>query len=80
MNLRHSKPIYWTAFWVGLLLLISACSTKKNRFTNRQYHRLNTKYNVMFNGQEALKMGETILSETIEDNFFDLLDVEPILL
>jgi len=33
---------------------------------------------VLFNGKEALKAGETILNEIYEDNFFEILPVEPI--
>ena len=80
MSTRITKPLFWGATGLVLAVLFGACSTKKNRFTNRQYHRLTTKYNVLFNGKEALQMGETILAETIEDNFFELLEVEPILL
>ncbi|NBR73592.1 MAG: hypothetical protein EBT72_04600, partial [Flavobacteriia bacterium] len=80
MSTRTTKQLFWGATGLVLAVLFGACSTKKNRFTNRQYHRLTTKYNVLFNGKEALQMGETILAETIEDNFFELLEVEPILL
>ena len=34
-------------------LLLTACSTKKDRFLNREWHALNTKYNVVFNGEMA---------------------------
>lgn len=45
---------------------------------NREYHTLTTKYNVLFNGKEAFSIGEEILSEAFEDNFYELLPVEPI--
>ena len=47
---------------------------------NRGYHSLNTKYNVLFNGKEAFKVGQSILEEAHDDNFFKLLEVEPIAL
>ena len=34
----------------------------------------------MFNGEEAFATGQTILDATVDDNFFELLEVEPILL
>ncbi|MGC6423045.1 MAG: hypothetical protein ACON47_00435 [Flavobacteriaceae bacterium] len=62
----------------GLAVLLTACSTQKNRFVNRQYHRLTTAYNVLFNGEEAFNIGKSILDASVEDNFFELLEVEPI--
>ena len=59
---------------------MTACSTSKNKFINREYHTLNTRYNVLFNGKEAFEIGEEILEKTYEDNFFELLPVEPITL
>jgi hypothetical protein len=47
---------------------------------NRQYHGINTKYNVLFNGEEALRVGEEILNATVEDNFFETIKTAPILL
>ncbi|MBT6160657.1 MAG: hypothetical protein HOH81_03050 [Flavobacteriaceae bacterium] len=45
---------------------------------NREYHALNTRYNVLFNGKEAFAVGERILAEAHEDNFFEILPIEPI--
>ena len=39
---------------------------------------MTTKYNVLFNGKEAFSVGEAILEEAFEDNFYELLPVEPI--
>ena len=47
---------------------------------NRGYHSLNTKFNVLFNGKEAFKVGQSILEQAHDDNFFKLLEVEPIAL
>ena len=66
---------------LGLIFfVVTSCSTQKNRFVNRQYHRLTTAYNVLFNGEEAYKVGKSILDASVEDNFFELLEVEPITL
>lgn len=68
-------------FIAGFLTLVCiSCSTSKNKFLNREYHTLNTRYNVLFNGKEALAVGEEILEKVHEDNFFELLPVEPITL
>ena len=47
---------------------------------NRGYHSLNTQYNVLFNGKEAFKVGQSILEQAHDDNFFEFLQVEPIAL
>ena len=61
-------------------LLFHGCSTQKNNLVNREYHALNTKYNVLFNGNEALAIGKAILFQNIEDDYLQILPVEPILL
>ena len=67
-------------FLVIFLVITTACSTSKNKFINREYHTLNTRYNVLFNGKEAFAIGLDILESVHEDNFFELLPVEPITL
>lgn len=57
-----------------------SCSTQKNNLANREYHALNTKFNVLFNGKEALAIGEAILYQNNQDNFLEVLPIEPILL
>lgn len=67
-------------FWI-LLLLVGiplSCSTSKKGLLNKEYHTLTTKYNVLFNGKEAYAIGESILSQAFEENFYELLPVEPI--
>ena len=58
--------------------MILSCSSTKKGLINREFHTLTTKYNVLFNGKEAFSIGEEILSEAFEDNFYELLPVEPI--
>ena len=64
----------------GIILMIWGCSTQKNKMLNRGYHSLNTKYNVLFNGKESFKVGQSILEQAYDDNFFEFLQVEPIAL
>ena len=59
---------------------IQACSTQKDRFLNREYHSINTKFNVLFNGKEALDIGIAILESQSQDNFLETLPVELITL
>ena len=39
---------------------------------------MNTKYNVLFNGENSFLIGKEILSKTYEDNFYEILPIEPI--
>lgn len=72
---------YFTLFFyvlTGVYLL--GCSTQKNQLIYREYHALNTKFNVLFNGQEALTIGQAILNQNQQDDFLSLLEIEPITL
>ncbi|MEO8234817.1 MAG: tetratricopeptide repeat protein [Flavobacterium sp.] len=59
-----------------LLLLVVACSTKKNSFVNRNWHALNSEYNVLYNGNVALELGINDLKTGYKDNFWEVLPVE----
>ena len=37
---------------------ITSCSRKKDKFLNRTWHSVNTKYNVLYNGTVALEAGK----------------------
>ena len=68
---------FYNLFIIGFIF---SCSTQNDKLLNRKYHTLNTKYNVLFNGKEALKIGESIIKATLEDDFYDILEIDPILL
>ncbi|UMB53269.1 tetratricopeptide repeat protein [Lutibacter sp. A64] len=61
-----------------LVLIVVGCSTKKDAFLNRNFHAVNTKYNILFNGHEALRAGLEQLNANYEDNFWERLPVEPL--
>ena len=65
-------------FFLFLVHLLYSCSTTKKTLLNREYHTLTTKYNVLFNGKEAFTIGKEILTNASEENFYELLPVEPI--
>lgn len=54
------------------------CSTKKDAFLNRSYHSVSTKYNILYNGDEALRIGLEQLNANYEDNYWERLPVEPL--
>jgi hypothetical protein len=72
--LKTSTYKYIILLVLGGLLI--ACSTKKNRFTNRAFHSTTTKYNVMYNGDLALEAGLKDLKNTYQDNYWEILPVE----
>lgn len=57
-------------------ILISACSTKKDAFINRNWHALNTKFNTLYNGNIAFEEGRESLNDTYRDNYWEVLPVE----
>ena len=59
-----------------LLIFIVACSTKKNSFVNRNWHAVNSEYNVLYNGGVALELGINDLKSGYKDNFWEILPIE----
>ena len=72
MKLRFSL------LFAGVLggILFNACSTKKDALLNRNWHALNTKYNVLYNGNLAFEEGREQLNATYQDNYWEILPVE----
>lgn len=63
----------------GFFLVVTiACGTKKNTFISRNYQALTTKYNVLFNGQEAFNEGINDINTNFKDDWFQILPIEPI--
>jgi len=61
---------------VCLLLILIACSVKKDKFINRNYHAVTTEYNVLYNGNLSLDKGLEDLKATYQDNFWEILPIE----
>jgi tetratricopeptide (TPR) repeat protein len=72
LKTRYSKYI----FVLGTVAFAIACSTKKDGFINRNYHAMSTKYNVMYNGNNALVAGVNELKANLRDNYWEILPVE----
>ena len=60
----------------GIALFLGACSTKKDAFVNRNWHALNTRYNVLYNGGLAFEEGRESLNDSYRDNYWEILPVE----
>lgn len=69
----HLRFSFFSAFAV---LLFLGCSTKKDAFINRNWHALNTKYNVLYNGNIAFEQGREELNASYRDDFWEVLPVE----
>ncbi len=61
---------------IGGVLFLIACSVKKDKFINRNFHAVTTEYNILYNGNIALNKGLTELQTTYQDNFWDILPIE----
>ena len=54
---------------VGFLIFLIACSVKKDKFINRNFHAVTTEYNVLYNGNIALDKVLDDLKATYKANF-----------
>lgn len=61
---------------IFMVVLLFGCSTKKDAFLNRNWHALNTRYNVLFNGNNAFDAGREQLRQEYRDNYWEILPVE----
>ncbi len=61
-----------------LLFYVVSCSTKKDAFLNRNYNALTTQYNILYNGGVAFQEGINEINSKYEDDFFELLPIEPL--
>ena len=64
--------------YISLLLVamvLSNCSTTKDRWINRQYHEMTAHYNAFFNGEEALKEAVSAFEKSEEYDFEALLPI-----
>jgi tetratricopeptide (TPR) repeat protein len=62
---------------ITLVLLVS-CSTRKDKWINRTYNSLTTKYNILYNGNLAFQEGLSQINQKHKDNFWEQLKIEPI--
>ena len=62
---------------VLVISVISSCSTRKNSFTNRTYHKATAWFNTLFNGQEAMDAKLNELQQSHTDDYFETLSVSP---
>jgi len=66
--LKNSNKIGY--FIIAIILVLVSCSTKKDKFLNRNFQALNTKYNVLFNGQMAYEEAKLSLDKSHVDKLY----------
>ena len=75
MKTKTNISYFAFSFVIIALLLLSSCSTRKNTFPNRAYHNTTARFNVLFNGKEAMKAGEAVLETKVKDNYTAILPI-----
>jgi len=75
MNILKYTSNFRFVLWGFILLLVVSCSTRKNNFATRTYHTITSKYNVNFNGKEALIKGISDLDKKKKDNYLEILPI-----
>lgn len=75
--MKNTLLLYFGAI-VLMAVAILGCTPNANTYYNRQMQPIVTKYNVLFNGEEAFRIGRQELLEIYEDNYDEILSVEPI--
>ena len=61
-----------------LFVAVYACSTKKDTILSRNYHAVTSKFNILFNGEEAFNKGIEGINDDYKDDWFQQLPIEPI--
>lgn len=59
------------------MFLFFSCSTSKDSIKNRAYHNMTSWFNTLFNGQEAMDQRLNELENSYQDDYFQVLRVEP---
>ena len=74
IKLNISFRVILTLLFVSLIA--TGCSRKKDKFLNRNFHAMGTKYNVLYNGNIALEKGRESVDDAFTDNFWETLQIE----
>ena len=70
---RHSRTLLAKLVAALVVVLLVACSTKKNTSATRAYHSLTARFNTLYNGQVAFLDGTAAQYKGHQDNFNELL-------
>ncbi|MCF6306641.1 MAG: hypothetical protein L3J09_01660 [Flavobacteriaceae bacterium] len=70
------KGIYKITLFLLVVLLLAACSRKKNTFLSRSKHSVTAEFNALYNGNLAFETGKEDLARSYRDDFWEILPVE----
>lgn len=73
MKKLASYHVGFTLFFVALI--VAACSTTKNKFMNRAYHNMTSRYNGYYYARESMKDAQTTIRKTYVDDYSQLLPI-----
>ena len=59
-----------------LSVIVIGCSRKKDKFLNKNFHSLTTKYNFLFNGNNLYAEGLIDLENEVKENFWGFLPID----
>jgi tetratricopeptide (TPR) repeat protein len=60
---------------IALSLVQLSCSRKSDSWTSRTYHKMTSKFNPYFNGEESYKEGVATVEQNHKDNYEEILEV-----
>ena len=73
MEKKHLKFCINYFIIVIISVVLYSCSTQKDKFLNRSYHKTTSKFNGYFNGKESLKEAISKLEKTYQEDYNNLL-------
>ena len=73
MTYKGRHTVHFFLCSMGLIALLTACSTKKNTANTRWWHSFNARYNTYFNGSQAFIDGNLEKEQAHKDNFTEML-------
>ncbi len=76
LKTKTKSLIYKTLIFTGILVVLTSCSRKKNKWLNRNYHAMTTYYNILYHGNIALENGKTQVNENYVDDYWEILPIE----
>tara|TARA_Y100000991_G_scaffold209432_1_gene189547 strand:+ start:46296 stop:48761 length:2466 start_codon:yes stop_codon:yes gene_type:complete len=59
-----------------MAIVLLGCSRKKDKFLNKNFHSLTTKYNFLFNGNNLYNLGILDLDNEVKEDFWTLIPIE----
>ena len=72
---KKTKIFPKIGFSLLIIAVLAGCSTSKNTFPNRAFHNVTCKYNVYWNGNQAMKEAEKSLAKLSKDNYTSTLPI-----